>query len=199
MAGTCRTTSDTPPVTVPALAAQHSALTFTCVKRPGRGECGTRWDSTTSTGAPVRSSWPARAPGTSGLPLPADVGEAIAGYLRRGRPSRAAACSCESSPASGADPGGVTQVAFGAATVPVWARSTRTGSVTAQPARCCERAHPSRDRPGPPAWAGVDHRYLRQGQHRSVALHRAAVDGESPGRSQWPLTADYLALRRSLG
>jgi integrase/recombinase XerD len=51
------------------------------------------------------------------LPLPADVGEAIAGYLRRGRPATAQGRSVfvrVTAPHRALTPGGVTQVVFGA-------------------------------------------------------------------------------------
>ena len=52
---------------------------------------------------------------TERLPLPADVGEAIVGYLRDGRPAtrRTARCSCASArPTDGLTTGGVTQIVF---------------------------------------------------------------------------------------
>ena len=74
------------------------------------------------------------------LPLPADVGEAVAAYLRDGRPGRsrdAAGVPAGPRAAPGADPGGVTQAVSAAAQRAGLGRSTPTGCGTPRRPGCC--------------------------------------------------------------
>jgi site-specific recombinase XerD len=77
------------------------------------------------------------------LPLPADVGAAIAAYLRRGRPGTAEGRSVfvrVHAPHRALTTGGVTMVVFDAAQRAGLPRCTRTGCGIPQRPRCCAPA-----------------------------------------------------------
>jgi len=76
------------------------------------------------------------------LPLPVDVGEAIAGYLRRGRPRTAVRQVFVRAvpPQVGLTRCGVSHIVLGAARRAAWAHCARTGCGTPPPATCCAPA-----------------------------------------------------------
>lgn len=76
------------------------------------------------------------------LPLPADVGDAIASYLRHGRPRRPEreVFLRASAPLRALSPDGVSEVVRAASERAVWAASARIGSATPLELRCCAAA-----------------------------------------------------------
>lgn len=88
----------------------------------GGGRCSSR----TSTGGPARSRSTARQ--SRVVPLPVEVGGAIAAYLRQGRPcgSTRGVLKIASSRA-GLERGGVSLIVRRAGAMPAWRRSGRTG------------------------------------------------------------------------
>jgi integrase/recombinase XerD len=135
------------------------------------------------------------------LPLPADVGEAIASYLRRGRPAsdRREMFLRARAPygpiASGTVSSTVRRACRRAGIAEVGAHRLRHTAA-------CEMvsAHVPLDRPGATAPEPAEHRDLRARGSRSVAAAGGAVAG-----SCWTMSTlqehvdDYLRLRRALG
>ncbi|HET6951745.1 MAG TPA: tyrosine-type recombinase/integrase [Acidimicrobiales bacterium] len=136
------------------------------------------------------------------LPLPADVGEALAGWLRRGRPR------CDAT------------TVFTRVRAPH--RALTSGGVSGDRAGCVCPCRPAAGaRPSPPSHGGdrdaarrrvaarggpsaasrqrVDHRYLRQGRPRPAAQHRPSLAGSGVMSTVRVELDRYLAIRRALG
>lgn len=138
------------------------------------------------------------------LPLPADVGDAVAGYLRRGRPasSQRAVFLRVHAPIRGLKPGGVAQVVRDGCI----RRRDRTGGATpVTPQRsdrdASGRGKLARGRPGSAASQRLDHGAPRQGRPpRSAGTGAALAQGGDVMTIDIAATAnDYLAMRRALG
>ncbi len=150
------------------------------------------------------------------LPLPAEVGAAIAAYLRRGRPGTAQGRNVfvrVHAPHRALTTGGVTMVVFDAA------QRAGLGRMHAHRLRHTAATAMLRRQPAGRGGAGaatplaVDHGDLRQGRPGRAGRAGPALAGHRPGRRRLDERlgrcvvtgslreglADYLALRRALG
>ena len=167
----------------------------------GRGR-RPRSRSMTSTGTAARSRCGARGAAPSRLPLPADVGEAMADYLQRGRPGwHAAPCSCGYAPRWAASARAATASAM-------WSPTPASGLACGGRARagCAQRGHrhapgrgvAGRGRPGAPPGPGGHDGHLRQGRQGGAACPRPAV-ARGASMSALRRAARHLTVRRALG
>ena len=141
------------------------------------------------------------------LPLPADVGEAVAGWLRRGRPR----CECREvitrvrAPHGPLTPGGIAAIVHAACLRAGCRPRPRAPAASHGGHRdAAGRSRPGRDRPGAAPPQPAHDRDLRQGRPGRAARAGLAVAGHvgRGGGAMRPLRddlADYLALRRSMG
>lgn len=137
------------------------------------------------------------------LPLPADVGEALVDYLRRGRPASAQGRTVfvrvkaphRAFNVRRGEPGRGRR---GTARRP--RRAACPPAATHRRDRDAPRRQPAgRDRAGPPPPSGADDRHLRQGRPRGAARPGAPLAGRCGVNRLDPALADYLRLRRALG
>ena len=140
------------------------------------------------------------------LPLPADVGEAVAAWLRRGRPRCATreVITRVRAPHGGLSSGGVSHIVCAAckrAGLPeVHAHRLRHTAATEM---LRARRRSERDRPGTPTPERPHHSHLRQGRpHGAAPARHTVADGRTDGGAMTALEMalqDYLSLRRSMG
>jgi integrase/recombinase XerD len=135
------------------------------------------------------------------LPLPSDVGEAIADYLRLGRPPAvphgvpAAVRTAAGADHAGGDLGGLPSVSAG--------RSCSGGGAPPAP-RCCQRdaplwCQPRRGRRNPSASGAANHGDLRQGRPCLPDRARPTVAGRCGMTELRSALEDYIGVRRHLG
>ncbi len=139
------------------------------------------------------------------LPLPGDVGEAVAGYLQRGRPRTGTAVRevfvRTTAPRIGLTRGGVSVIVRRAS---VRAGLAPFGSHRLRHTAACQiaarRGAAERDRAGPAPPRREQHRDLRPRGRRAATHDRAALAGRSgPVSALSGHVTDYLRLRRALG
>jgi site-specific recombinase XerD len=137
------------------------------------------------------------------LPVPSDVGTAVADYLRRARPTTALDRSLfvrVKAPHRALTAGGVSGIVAGAA------RAGRTRPNSCASAPTYRRDDPTaswclapRNWPAPPTSADADHGDLRQSRSGRPSDDRATVARRCRMRPMQQALVEYLTMRRALG